>query len=122
MKTALRVPDYLEHIRDAIERIHRYVEGLDEEAFSGNRLVQDAVLRNIEVIGEASRNIELADPDFIAKHREIEFADARAMRNAVAHGYYQVDLGIVWRTVTRNLSQMHSDVVDALREISGREP
>ncbi len=122
MKKAFRVPDYLEHIRDAIERILRYVEDLDATAFAGNELVQDAVIRNIEIIGEASRNIEQVDPGFIARHREIEFADARAMRNAVAHGYYEVDLGIVWETVEKNLTLMHSQVASALREFREQEP
>jgi uncharacterized protein with HEPN domain len=122
MKKALRVPDYLEHIRDAIERIFRYIAGLDAAAFAANELVQDAVIRNIEIIGEASRNIERVDPGFIARHREIEFADARAMRNAVTHGYREVDLGIVWQTVEKNLAVMHSHIVAALREFPEQEP
>ena len=56
MNDALRVPDYLEHNRDAIGRIFRYVETLDETAFACNELIQDAVIRNLEVIGEARRN------------------------------------------------------------------
>ena len=122
MKKALRVPEYLEHIRDAIERIFRYAKGLDQTAFTGNELVQDAVIRNIEVIGEASRNIERIDPAFIARHREIEFADARAMRNAVARGHHEVDLEMVWETVEKNLALMHSHVVAALREMQEPEP
>jgi uncharacterized protein with HEPN domain len=121
MKKALRVPDYLEHIREAIERIFRYVEDLDETAFAGSQLVQDAVIRNIEIIGEASRNIEQVDPGFIAKHPEIEFADSRAMRNAVVHGYFEVDLEVVWQTVKQDLDLMRSQVVEALREYTGRE-
>ena len=51
MNKALRVPDYLGHILEAIERIERYVSGLDESAFLSSNLVQDAVIRNIEIIG-----------------------------------------------------------------------
>jgi uncharacterized protein with HEPN domain len=80
-------------------------------------LIQDAVIRNLEVIGEASRNIERADPAFVAKHPEMEFANARAMRNALSHGYHKIDLGVVWRTVEENLSQLHAQVLNALREI-----
>lgn len=66
MNKALRVPDYLGHILEAIERIERYVSGLDESAFLSSNLVQDAVIRNIEIIGEASNNIQRTDPSFAA--------------------------------------------------------
>jgi uncharacterized protein with HEPN domain len=81
---ASRVPDYLEHIQTAIERIFRYLEDMDEAAFVRNELVQNAVIRNLEIIGEARRNIERADPTFVASHRKIEFANAKAMRNALS--------------------------------------
>lgn len=54
----LRVPDYLYHILEAISRIQKYCEDIDQTAFLLNPLVQDAVIRNFEIIGEASRNVE----------------------------------------------------------------
>jgi uncharacterized protein with HEPN domain len=116
MNDALRVPDYLDHIRDAIERIFRYTEDLDETAFARSELIQDAVIRNVEIIGKASRNFERVDPEFVARHPEMEFASARAMRNAVTHGYHKVDLGVIWRTVEENLSVLPKQILDALRE------
>jgi uncharacterized protein with HEPN domain len=119
MIEALRVPDYLEHLRAAIERIFRYTEEMDAAAFTRNELVQDAVIRNLEIIGEASRNIELADPSFVSLHPEIEFGSARAMRNALSHGYYKVDLEVVWDTVERDLLLLHDQIVEVLRGSSG---
>ncbi|WP_215883812.1 HepT-like ribonuclease domain-containing protein [Acidithiobacillus sulfurivorans] len=58
MTKAMRVPDYLGHILKAIERIDRYTADMDEVAFLSNELVQDAVIRNIEIIGEAANNIQ----------------------------------------------------------------
>ena len=55
---ALRLPEYLRHIIEAIERIHRYVEDVSEVTFLSDQKTQDAVIRNFEIIGEASRNIE----------------------------------------------------------------
>lgn len=55
---ALRIPDYLEHIAEAIERIHRYVEDMSEVTFLNDEKTQDAVIRNFEIIGEAAHNIE----------------------------------------------------------------
>ena len=122
MIDALRVPDYLEHIQAAIERILRYTEEMDEAAFASNELVQDAVIRNLEIIGEASRNIERADPSFVSRHSQIEFGSARAMRNALSHGYYKVDLEVVWKTVEGDLLNLHEQILDALRGNSGSTP
>lgn len=63
---ALRLPEYLHHIVEAIERIHQYVEDMSEVAFLGDRKTQDAVIRNFEIIGEASRNIERYHKKFAA--------------------------------------------------------
>ena len=63
-----RLPDYLQHIIEAIERIQRYTEEMDELGFAQNQMVQDAVIRNFEIIGEASRNIERSNPGFVAAH------------------------------------------------------
>ena len=58
MTKALRVPDYLTHILNAIQRIDRYTADMNEAGFLANELVQDAVIRNIEIIGEAANNIQ----------------------------------------------------------------
>ena len=105
-----RLPDYLNHILEAIERIEEYVSELDEMAFLGNKLVQDAVIRNFEVIGEASNNIEKRFPEFVAAHPELPLASAYQMRNAVAHGYFQVDFEILWKTIQRDLPGLHTKV------------
>ena len=106
-----RLPDYLGHILEAIERIRHYVDGMDEVGFLDNRLVQDAVIRNLEVIGEASRNIERFHPEFAAAHPELPVALANDMRNALAHGYFKVDLEIVWKTIQGNLPALYQQVI-----------
>jgi len=63
-----RLPDYLQHIVEAIERIQRCTEDMDELGFAQNQMVQDAVIRNFGIIGEASRNIERSNPGFVAAH------------------------------------------------------
>ena len=105
-----RLPDYLNHILEAIERIEEYVSELDEMAFLGNKLVQDAVIRNFEVIGEASNNIEKRFPEFVAAHPELPLTSAYQLRNAVAHGYFQVDFEILWKTIQRDLPGLHTKV------------
>lgn len=88
----LRVPDYLHHILEAIQRIHRYVENITEAAFLEDTKTQDAVIRNFEIIGEACRNIGHHAPDFAASHPEVPWGIAYEMRNALSHGYFKVDM------------------------------
>ena len=105
-----RVFDYLAHILEAIERIDRYTEDMDELAFLNNQLVQDAVIRNFETIGEVSHNIETHYPVFAAAHPELPLAFAYQMRNAISHGYFKVDFEIVWKTIQRDLPGLHAQV------------
>lgn len=103
-----RLGDYLEHVLEAIDRIQRYVAGMDERAFEQNGMAQDAVIRNFEIIGEASNNVEKHYPEFVAAHPELPLSFAYQMRNAVAHGYFKVDFEIVWKTIHRGLPGLHS--------------
>ncbi len=111
-----RMLDYLCHILEAIDRITAYTGEMDELAFLDNRLVQDAVIRNLEIIGEAANNIEKHHPEFAAAHPELPLSAAYQMRNAVAHGYFKVDLEIVWKTIHRNLPGLYELVQKAQEE------
>jgi len=85
MKHPERVEDYLEHIAEAIDRATSYLQPVpDLEAFQENRQVQDAVVRNIEIIGEAVSKIQSTAPDFIKQHAELPWAQMRGMRNVTA--------------------------------------
>jgi uncharacterized protein with HEPN domain len=106
----LRVADYMDHILEAIARIGRYTAGLDFETFAASEMTQDAVIRNLEVIGEACRNIERADPDFASRHPDVPLRPAREMRNVLSHGYFGVDLAVVWRTVARDLPALEARI------------
>lgn len=113
-----RLADYLQHIATAVQRISDYTDDLDETGFLTQALVQDAVIRNLEVIGEASRNIARQFPDFPAQHPALPLQSAYEMRNALSHGYFQVDLGIVWRTVRRELPTLKAQVERILAELN----
>lgn len=113
----LRIPDYLNHILEAIARVDKYTKNMTESAFLADSLVQDAVIRNFEVIGEASRNIERYHPAFAASHSNIPWSDLYTMRNRVAHGYFSVDLQIVWKTIERDLPSLAADIAQLLGSI-----
>lgn len=112
-----RLIDFLGHILQGLERIERYTDDLDEAGFLQNELVQDAVIRNLEIIGEASRNIERHFPEFAAAHQELPLTFAYQMRNAISHGYFKVDLEIVFKTVQKDLPVFHQNANDALKAI-----
>jgi uncharacterized protein with HEPN domain len=103
MNKALRVPDYLEHMLQAIERIERYTGQVDEAQFSASEMIQDAVIRNFEVIGEAANKIQRADASFTQTHSEIPWQVMYTMRNRLTHGYDKVDLAIVWQSIRNDL-------------------
>ena len=99
-----RVPDYLEHIADAIKRATEYMQSLENRAaLEHNRLAQDAIVRNIAVIGEAASRIHKIAPDFEAKHPELPWIEMRGMRNKLIHDYFDIDWPTVWDTVKEDL-------------------
>lgn len=91
---------YLKHMRDAIERIEEYTHGMMREEFSKKMVVQDAVIRQIEILGEASKQVSA---EFKANHSDIPWKDIAGMRDKLIHDYLGVDIEAVWITVERDL-------------------
>lgn len=110
----LRAADYLEHIVEAIERIHRYVEDMAEATFLDDEKTQDAVVRNFEILGEAAHNIEAHHAAFAALHPDVPWALMYTMRNRVSHGYFKVDYELVWKTIHGDLPELRSQVAALL--------
>jgi uncharacterized protein with HEPN domain len=117
MSKALRAADYLHHILQAIERIDRYTSGMGEADFLRNEMAQDAVIRNIEILGEASNNVQRVAPEFVARHDHIPWQVMYTMRNRVSHAYHQVDLEIVWKTIQGDLPLLHKQIQVALAQL-----
>jgi uncharacterized protein with HEPN domain len=111
-----RLQDYLRHILLAINRIQEYCSDIDELGFLKSQLIQDAVIRNFEVIGEANKNIERSFPEYAAAHPELPLMIAYEMRNALAHGYFKVDLPIIWKTIEINLPVLEDQIVRLIEE------
>jgi uncharacterized protein with HEPN domain len=101
-----RTAEYLRHMLEAIRRIEAYLKGFDRVGFDNDTRTQDAVIRNLEVIGEAARNVQQHDAGFVAAHPEVPWALAYRMRNALSHGYSNIDLGTVWNTARVNLPEL----------------
>lgn len=83
-----------------MDRIAGYIHGMDEFGFKNDHKTVDAVLHNLQVIGEAARNI----PEWVAgRFPELPWREMRATRNVLAHGYFQVELPIVWKTASERV-------------------
>lgn len=115
---AARAADYLGHILRAIERIDRYTADMSEPEFLASEITQDAVIRNFEIIGEASRNIERNCPEVAAAHPDLPLINAYEMRNALAHGYFRVDLEILWKTIHNDLPALQQQISAIIQNLN----
>jgi len=98
---------YNEHIQDCINRIKNYTIGIDENEFLKNQLIQDAVIRNFEIIGEATKHLS---SEFKEKYTEIEWKKIAGMRDKLIHDYIGVDLWAVWGVVDSILPELDSHI------------
>ncbi len=97
----------LQHILDAAERVSTYLAGTERQGFMANQMLQDAVIRNLEIIGEACVNLT---PDFRDAHAAVPWLKASGIRNRLVHGYFDVDLNVVWQTAREALPQFVAQV------------
>lgn len=91
---------FLLHIRDAIKKIEEYVGDYSYEQFLNDEKTQDAVIRQLEIIGEATTNLE---NEFKQKNDEIPWREISDFRNVLVHEYWDIDLEIVWRTISEDI-------------------
>src|SRR3989337_2623651 len=106
---------YLRHILDAISDIKQFMEGLTKEEFFENKEKQYAVLRALEIIGEATKNLS---KELKAKNSEIQWKDIAGMRDKLIHEYFGVNLNLVWKTVSKNLPELEKQISEMLRTTS----
>lgn len=102
---------YLKHILDAITQIQNYLREKPFEAFITNRMLQDAVVRQLEIVGEASRNLS---EDFRRLHPAVPWSQIAGMRNRMAHDYLNVDMEIVWDIATHDLPILKLAIAELL--------
>lgn len=109
---------YLEDILECIERIEEYVDRMNEIDFYENYQVQDAVLRRLEIIGEAVKRIPQNVKD---KYPNIPWRKVAGLRDVLIHGYSGVNLKRVWKILIENLPELKSQIIDIIDSIKKDE-
>ena len=102
----------LEDILNAIEKILRYVSGVNRTGFLSDDKTIDAVVRNLEIIGEASRQLP---EDFKDLHREIPWHKIAGLRNRIVHDYFGIDQEIVWHIIQNEIVALRTDIESLLK-------
>ena len=102
---------YLKHILEAIEKIESYIGDSDFAAFQKNNMMLDAVVRELQIIGEATKQLS---EDFRDQHAEVPWPKIRAMRNYLVHEYFGVNVKVVWDTCAINLPELKTYVLELL--------
>lgn len=113
MKNRDRV--YLENILDSIHSIFEYTSDLNEQAFYSKKMVQDAVIRNFEIIGEATK---LLSDSLRTEHDHIPWKNMAGMRDKLIHNYMGVDLEAVWQTIDDILPSLEKEIQLVLKSFS----
>ena len=106
-----RLPDYLEHMRIAASDARPFLDGMNKADFLADKRTQQAVIMSLVIIGEVVTKIMDRYTDFVDGHSEVPWRNIRGMRNRIAHGYFDINLDVVWDTVQTALQ-------DLLRQLS----
>jgi uncharacterized protein with HEPN domain len=101
---------YLRHILDAIHLIQEYLQGVDKEIFESTHLIQDGVIRQLEIIGEAVKSLS---PDLRDSYPQVPWQDIDRMRDELIHQYFGVDIAKVWITTQEDIPELsvHIDMI-----------
>jgi uncharacterized protein with HEPN domain len=104
--TAYRAADYLDHMIEAAQQACFYVSRQDKTDFLMDRRTQQAVILNLVILGEAVTKLISQDAQFVARYPAVPWRSMKGMRNRLAHGYFDINLDMVWDTVQTALPQL----------------
>ena len=107
---------YVRHMLDAIERIEQYISGVDEDGFFSDSMLQDAVVRQLEILGEAAGRVS---KETCGRAPEIPWAQVTGTRHRLIHDYFEVDTELVWGVATVDLVSLKPKLEALLERLRG---
>lgn len=116
-----RLPDYIDHIQQAGADALSFVEGLAKDDFLTDKRTQQAVMMSLIIIGEAATKVMDSYAGFSQAHPEVPWRSMRNMRNRMAHGYFEINLDVVWDTVQEWLPELLKQL-PTVRQNADQEP
>ena len=114
-----RLGDYLAHMLEAISLARTYTEGMNKQDFLDDKRTQQAVILNLLTLGEATSHIARLYPAFCDKHPQLPWKQMRGMRNRMAHGYFDINIEIVWETLCNDLPVLAATIRTVIDSGSG---
>ena len=111
-----RLHDYIDHIHRAATKALGFVKGLSKEDFLADLRTQKAVVMNLVIIGEAAAQVMDRHAEFTGRHSGVPWRSMRGMRNRIAHGYFDINLEVVWNTVQTALPELIDQLALVVRE------
>ena len=108
--------DLLEDILICMDKIHKYIDGITYDGFENDSKTQDAIIRNIEVIGEAAK--QLSD-DIRQKYHNVPWKEIAGTRDRLIHGYFGVNIDIIWEIVTIDIPKLKTEIEEIKNELNG---
>ncbi|GGY08989.1 HepT-like ribonuclease domain-containing protein [Paludibacterium paludis] len=116
-----RLADYLDHIRQAATDACSFVEGVDKKGFVGDKRTQQSVIMSPIIIGEAATKVMDGYAEFALAHPAVPWRGMRGMRNRIAHGYFDINVDVVWDTVQTALPELLMQLSIVRRVIGGQD-
>jgi uncharacterized protein with HEPN domain len=113
------LPDYLDHMQQAATDACSFIEGMTKDQFLQDKRTQQAVIMSLIIIGEAATKVLDKHRDFAEVHTQIPWHEMRGMRNRIAHGYFDINLDIVWKTVQTALPELLTKLAAVRQTIAG---
>ena len=110
----VRARDYVEHMLEACQKIQRYTAGRDFTGFLNDSLLQDGVIRNLEILGEACSQLTQVLPDAQPRFPKIPFRTIYSTRNRLIHGYHTVELETIWSIVEADIPALNASIQTVL--------
>ena len=105
---------FLKHILESIEKIEKNIKNMSEDKFFDSTTIQDAVVRRLEIIGEAVKNLPNS---FKNKHPKISWKKIAGTRDVLIHEYFGVDLNLVWKITNKNIPKLKKQILELLESL-----